>query len=178
LVLVAQAIVALDKNDVARPCQSEPRRVEGQHRILAGRRIFYDDMRRLGLWLGPAEDHGAAVLQQQDGRQRPPQLHQIIKTESCRDRPQASGLGNTHQFFRSGSVCCNAVVAPQLRRAQVNFAMPGHNCQGAEQRPSGAGRMIAVLLPFDAGHQCCVSAAKRGRPGVSSGNVATSATSR
>src|SRR5271165_509094 len=64
LILVAKAIVTLDEDDVARPCQSEPLRVEGEERVLTRGGIFYDDVWRLCLCLDTTKDHGAAVLQQ------------------------------------------------------------------------------------------------------------------
>ena len=75
LILVAKAVIAFDEDDVARPCQGQPLRVEAQGRILARQRVLHHDMRRLRLRLGPQDDHGAAILQHQHGWQCPPHLH-------------------------------------------------------------------------------------------------------
>ena len=55
------------------------------------------------------------------------------------------------------------VIAPQLRRAEMNSAMPCHDCQGAEQRRPGSGGAIVVRRPVYTGHQCCGSTTVGGR---------------
>jgi hypothetical protein len=110
LILIAETIIAFEQDDLADPTQSKPLLIEGQQSIFARNRILHDHVRRLSLSLDLKKDHSAAILQQEDRRQRRAHLHQIAKTEPRRKRPHAIGARYVDQLVRRELAWGEAVI--------------------------------------------------------------------
>jgi hypothetical protein len=95
------------------------------------------------LRLPPEENHGIAVFQQQNRRQRLPHLYQIAKFEACPDHSHPARARHLKQRLRRRFAWPNLVIAAQLGLAQVNAPLPRCNHQRAEHRRLGS--VTAVL---------------------------------
>ena len=67
-------------------------------------------------------------------------------------KSEAAAGGDLQQLFRRGAARFDAVIAAQLRLAEMDTAMARDDHQGAKQRGPGAGSSTAIRQCFESGH--------------------------